>query len=236
MWSGIGLGLYIFFISVTGSVLVYRNELYLWALPDPLSPGDTGSPTAYRLVTMLIELHKEFLAGRSGRTLNGIGAGAVLMMALTGLVLWWPGIGRWRRSLVVSKHVGWKRFMWDLHSMVGIWSVAFVLVFALSGIYLCFPETIHALSERIEPVTAANQDSRVLDTVLYWLAFLHFGRIDGIGLPCAGPGFCDQSVKAVWSLFGIAPALLFLTGATLWWQRVVRRWWRRTIKRARADS
>src|SRR5437016_2060024 len=28
LWSGIALGLYIFFMSVTGGVLVYRNELY----------------------------------------------------------------------------------------------------------------------------------------------------------------------------------------------------------------
>ena len=28
MWSAIGIGLYVLTISVTGSVLVYRNELY----------------------------------------------------------------------------------------------------------------------------------------------------------------------------------------------------------------
>ena len=34
LWSGIGVGLYVFFISVTGSVLVYRNELYVAATPE----------------------------------------------------------------------------------------------------------------------------------------------------------------------------------------------------------
>ena len=28
LWSGIGIGLYVLMVSVTGSVLVYRNELY----------------------------------------------------------------------------------------------------------------------------------------------------------------------------------------------------------------
>jgi len=28
LWSGVALGLYILMISVTGSVLVYRNELF----------------------------------------------------------------------------------------------------------------------------------------------------------------------------------------------------------------
>ncbi len=36
LWCGIALGLYILMISVTGSVLVYWNELYLAATPDPI--------------------------------------------------------------------------------------------------------------------------------------------------------------------------------------------------------
>ena len=34
--GGIGLGLYVLLISVTGSILVYRNELYRAATPDPV--------------------------------------------------------------------------------------------------------------------------------------------------------------------------------------------------------
>src|ERR1700680_2395294 len=36
LWSGIGIGLYVLMISVTGSVLVYRNELYVAAAPKPI--------------------------------------------------------------------------------------------------------------------------------------------------------------------------------------------------------
>ncbi len=214
VWSGIGLGLYVFFISVTGSVLVYRNELYMAATSD----------TGYKLVSKLIELHDDLLAGATGRAVNGGGAFAVLLMVLTGLVIWWPGLGRWKRSLTLHRGVGWRRFMWDLHSMVGFWTFAFLLVFALSGLYLCFPDSFSAFADWIQPLTADNAGSRWVDTVLYWLAFLHFGRINGIGLPCSGPGLCDQSVKAVWAFFGLAPAFMFVTGATLWWNRVLRRW------------
>jgi PepSY-associated transmembrane protein len=35
LWSGIALGLYILMMSVTGSVLVYSNELYRAATPEP---------------------------------------------------------------------------------------------------------------------------------------------------------------------------------------------------------
>lgn len=226
LWSGIGFGLYIFFISVTGSVLVYRNELYVAATPE--AGVDFASATGIRLVSTLIDLHDNLLAGRSGRTVNGIGAVAALLVALTGLVIWWPGIRRWRRSLALRRTVGWRRFVWDLHSAMGFWSFAFIFVFALSGIYLCFPLAFHAFADRIQPPTAETEGRRLVDAVLYWLAFLHFGRINGIGISCAGPGLCDQTVKAIWALFGLAPAAMFVTGAVMWWNRVVRRWRRRS--------
>ncbi len=284
LWSGISLGLYIFFISITGSVLVYRNELYVMATPNPVvsnssetvlsdellmervrlsNPGSTvtrinrsGDPmqaveiwleqdgrtrkrffdpyngndigsaarTGQMLVIGLISLHESFLFGETGRKINGIGAIAVLLIVFTGLVIWWPGIKRWKRSLKFQKGIGWKRQIWDIHSMVGIWSSLFIIVFAFSGAYLCFPDFFHDMCDRLQPMTVETAGSRFVDRALYWLAFLHFGRINGIGILCSGPGICDQSVKAIWALFGLAPAIMFATGSTMWWNRVLRRW------------
>ncbi|MDH3505562.1 MAG: PepSY domain-containing protein [Gammaproteobacteria bacterium] len=287
LWSGVSLGLYIFFISVTGSVLVYRNELYVAATPEPViseSPGpllsddeladaavraypdyaiarfarasnpdeavriwlDRDGETRKRLfdprsgadigsaaeigvwlVSRLIDLHADLLAGPSGRRVNGIGAFAVLLSAGTGLVIWWPGISRWRRSLTLRRGVGWKRFTWDLHSAIGFWSFAFTVIFAVSGLYLCYPETFHAFADRLDPPAAAGPEHRFVDSALAWLAYSHFGRINGIGLPCSGPGLCDQTTKAVWAVFGAAPAAMFVTGAIMWWNRVLQPWRRR---------
>ncbi len=286
LWCGICLGLYIFFISITGSVLVYRNELYVAATPNPLiaetpaavlddavlqarasqnNPGyelgrfvrasndegateiwlirgentikrfydprtgeDVGS--AERLgqnaVITLISLHESFMAGETGRKLNGIAALFVVLLVLTGLVIWWPGMKRWRRSLYMHRAPGikWKRSIWDLHSMIGIWTALFILIFAVSGVYLCFPDIFHELGDRLQPITDDNAGQRFVDRALYWLAFLHFGRINGIGLICDGPGLCDQSVKALWAVVGLAPAMMFVTGSTMWWNRVLSRW------------
>lgn len=291
LWSGIGLGLYIFFISVTGSVLVYRNELYVAATPEPiisqgsgphlsddalteaataLYPGyrlirivrarnpdyaveiwlgrddeiegrlfdprsgmDVGSAakTGIWLVTKLIEVHADLLAGPTGRRVNGLGALAAFLSAITGLVIWWPGIKRWRRSLTLRRGVGWKRFNWDLHSTLGFWSFGFIVVFAVSGLYLCIPQEFHALADWLDPPTEAGPRLRFVDTALSWLAYSHFGRINGIGLPCSGPGLCDQTVKAIWALFGAAPAAMFVTGTIMWWNRVLRPRRRRVVAR-----
>ena len=281
LWSGISFGLYIFMISVTGSVLVYRNELYVAATPelivskgsgprltdsqlaeaairsypgyrvvkivralnpdqavdvwlawrnetkkrlfDPRSGRDLGNsiPTGVWLVSKLMELHDDLLAGQKGRKVNGIGALASLVLAVTGLTIWWPGLNRWRRSLTLHRGVGWKRFTWDLHSMAGFWSLGFVLMIGLSGIYLSIPEEFQAFADWLEPPTAANAGFRIVDSAIYWLAYLHFGRINGIGIPCSGPGLCDQTTKAAWAVFGLAPAAMFVTGAIMWWNRVL---------------
>ena len=41
LWSGVAVGLYILLMSITGSVLVYRNELYRAATPEPIVSKDT---------------------------------------------------------------------------------------------------------------------------------------------------------------------------------------------------
>jgi uncharacterized iron-regulated membrane protein len=282
LWSGIGVGLYVLMISVTGSVLVYRNELYRAATPepvmtrgsgplltdiqlteaarrlypdyevvdlrrprnpdqavdvwlrrggrtrvrliDPRTGGDLGDavPLAMRTVSGMLDLHDNLLAGETGRRVNGLGALAVLVLALSGLAIWWPGVRTWRRSVTLPRRVGWQRATWHLHSMIGFWTLAFTLVFGASGLYLAFPDWFQVIAERLEPRADTDVRARLSEEVLYWLAYLHFGRINGIGIPCSGPGVCDQATKAVWAIFGAAPALMFVTGAMMWWNRVVR--------------
>jgi len=212
LWSGIALGLYILMISVTGSVLVYRNELF------------EISERALESTTWLLDLHDNLLAGGRGRVVNGYGALAALVLAVSGLVIWWPGVHAWRRSLTLPRGVSFRRTVWHLHSMVGFWTIGIILMIGLSGAYLCFPDVFQALADALAPPHDGGFD-RISDRVLYWLAYLHFGRINGIGIPCSGPGLCDQATKATWALFGLTPAFMFVSGAIVWWNRVLRPRW-----------
>ena len=283
LWSGIGIGLYVFLISVTGSVLVYRNELYRAATPEPVivtaqgtrltddqlkqsatnaypgyrvlniiraknpdqavsiylegrtgrknrlfnpySGADLGDsvPLGIWMVSKLLELHDDLLVGPAGRSVNGIGALLIVVLSVTGIVIWWPGIKTWRRSLTIRRNVNWQSFIWNLHSTIGFWSVASILMFGISGAYLGNPERFQDLADRIQPITTANARSRLVDQVIYWLAYLHVGRINGIGLPCNGPGLCDATTKLIWAVVGLAPAVMFVTGTIMWWNRVFRK-------------
>src|SRR5262249_46037890 len=119
----------------------------------PYTGADLGDPVSrsMRAVSKLLALHDDLLGGQQGRHFNGIGALLLILLVGTGFVVWWPGIKTWKRGLSVRRGVGWRRFMWELHSMVGFWTLAFTLLFAVSGIYLSFPETFQSLADFVQP-------------------------------------------------------------------------------------
>jgi PepSY-associated TM region len=117
LWVGALVAAYVFVMSVSGSVIVYRSELSTMGLS----------------VRRLVDLHENWLTGAAGRVTNGIGALCLTLLCLTGAVIWWPGIAHWRRSLTVDWRQGFARINWDLHSAAGFWCLLFVLMWALSG-------------------------------------------------------------------------------------------------------
>src|SRR5262249_33564404 len=160
-------------------------------------------------------LHDELLAGSTGRSVNGVGAMLIVVLAFTGIVVWWPGIRAWRRSLIIPRSVGWQRFIWNMHSMVGFWGLGIVLLFAISGAYLCSPPPSVTFAVWVPPVKEGRMRFLLADRVFFCLAFLHCGRTNGMEIPCSGPGLCDQATKAPWAFLGLPPAVMFVTGAIM---------------------
>jgi uncharacterized iron-regulated membrane protein len=85
------------------------------------------------------DLHVYLLLGPSGLIVNGIGAAVLLLLAATGLVLWWPGLAHWSRALKVRVRGSWRRINFDLHSALGFWTLGIVLWWTVSGIYFAWP-------------------------------------------------------------------------------------------------
>ncbi len=162
---------------------------------DPYSGADLGDPTplADRALNWLADLHDNLLLGLAGRILNGLGALLLVLMSLTGAVIWWPGIKNWRRSTRVHWRARPARFNWDVHSAIGFWGYLFVLIWGVSGLQLCFPGAL---------------DFALSSAVRYWLTALHFGRFNAV-------------TEAIWAVMGLVPAILAVTGALMWWNRVL---------------
>jgi len=302
LWTGIGVGIYVVLISVSGSAIVFRNEITksvgtpsrvvavsgqklgeaqlkeaaqraypklsvtemwdgaradeateIWLggdgntkmrLFDPYTGRDLGDSVPYlmQVLTFLIDFHTDLSFGRTGRTLNGVGAILTTLLVLSGAVIWWPGIENWRGSLLVEWRTNWKRLNWNLHSVVGIWTLAFAILWGVTGIYVVFPTPVQKAVNFFSPLriysfdvgsqatpaktansTPANAQSGSVpgrrgrvrikpspgDQFLRWLYYLHFGD------------FAGWRVKTIWVLFGLAPPFLFITGALMWWNRVL---------------
>lgn len=277
LWTGLALALYVVFISLTGSAIVFRREMdaalcprivmvqphgprlsnaqltaaaqrvfrrvrhfnpalvqvrsprvpgaaveawyrvgnrgRLQRLIDPYSGKDLGdaAPCEPAFVAVIADLHDELLGGESGTAINGAGAVALTLMCLTGIVLWWPGQSRWRRSLHVRRGVGWRRFIWDLHSMVGFWLFALLSMWSFSAIYLAYPNAFYDVGDFLSAHGIAFAGGHRLDVFIDWMVRLHFGRSFGTG------------IEVLWVLLGLAPCVLIVTGGLMWWNRVIRK-------------
>ena len=179
---------------------------------DPYTGDYLGNalPAGWRLTTWMLDLHDNLLAGETGRAVNGVGAILLALLSVTGAIIWWPGVQSWRRSVLVDWRANWRRLNWSLHSAFGVWTLLFLFMWGFTGIYLAFPEPFAAVFDYIEPLDEETFDPRVGDTVLYWFAYLHFGRFGG------------WSTKLAWALIGLIPPVMFVTGAVMWWNRVIR--------------
>ncbi|HEX5000581.1 MAG TPA: PepSY-associated TM helix domain-containing protein [Terriglobia bacterium] len=273
LWSGLCLGVYVLVLSVSGSALVFRNDLYnaftappvilkaqgerlsaeairsaaraahpgyeisrVWEnetnpaqaieitldrggheiqrLFDPYSGRDLGHaiPAGIRLMSWLEDLHVNLLAGESGRLVNGTAAALWVALGLTGAVIWWPGLRDWRRAMGVRWRANWRRFNFDLHSAVGIWTLLFFLLWGITGVHVAIPRPFWAVVDYLEPPPETYQPGmRTGEVILRWSSRLHFGTIGG------------RVTQAIWVVIGLAPAVLFVTGVVMWWNRVLRR-------------
>lgn len=195
LWVGMLAGVYIFVMSVTGSFIVFRNQL------EP----NSGSHL-FPVVEWVVNLHENLLSGMIGRVVNGVGGLSVTLLCVTGVILWWPGIMHWKRSLTLDWDGSPARVNWDLHNVLGFWCFLFVLLWGVSGIYFVFPNPFNAVVDFLQP-PGATARLRFGDVVLLWLSSLHFGRFNWF-------------TEILWSALGLVPAVLSFTGAFMCCHRI----------------
>jgi uncharacterized iron-regulated membrane protein len=304
LWTGISLGAYVLVISLSGSAIVFRNDLYnaLWPGPrmvaisgprlthdqlrdaarraypryrvswiwdakrpnqapnqaieiwldrnghkkerlfDPYTGQDLGEsrPYSIQFLAWLADLHINLLSGNTGRLVNGAGAIFVLILSVTGAVLWWPGIRGWRRGLLIRHTSNWKLFNWELHSVIGLWMLPFVFMFGLVGTYSSFPRPFQVLVNKIAPLDVYRLIPEASLRMPPNSSFIPVGAQSGAPRPrfirpklSTGDqiirwfsylhfgNFGGWPSKALWVVIGLAPAFLFVTGVLMWWNRVL---------------
>jgi uncharacterized iron-regulated membrane protein len=281
LWTGIAVGLYMVFISLTGSAVVFRRDLntrMLGSIPakdvaadaqklpeadlrvaiqkqypgyaitrlamsrrrllpseatlskdgetlqerfNGFTGADMGSarPKSVAVMEWFTDLHDNLLKGETGRKVNAVGGALLCILCISGLVIWWRASGAWYKGFFFNPRSSWKRINFDLHAAIGFWGLLILFLWGVSGIYFGFPDAFIKIVDYFEPPDQVPM-GRQGDAFIAWMVRMHFGRYGGMG------------VRITYVTIGLLPAVMFVTGAIMWWNRVLRRWLAETSRLA----
>lgn len=229
-------------------------------------------------VDWMIDLHRNLLFGNQGRKTVGFTGIVLLVLSMSGILMWLTGRRNWRAWTLVRREGPARRFHFELHRATGLWAFTLLAVISFTGIERAFPDTFRTaivsltgepatvkvptsgkarstrpLEEYLRTARAAMPDGvpvelrldsgkGVVDLRLHRpgdlapdgnhvylkaesatvmmidrlsdrpvgarflaaLAPIHYGEFGGI------------PIKMLWSLLGLTPALLFITGFVAW--------------------
>jgi uncharacterized iron-regulated membrane protein len=236
MWIGLGLGLLLIALGLSGSVLVYDDVIQDFLAPAPrasaqgaplpldriiaaarastttrgpatVTPaGEAGAPAIVRIgaagrggapvqsrgaagpgrapakqiyvdpvsgivigsapaalppiLAFAHQLHGNFMMGQDGRRFVGYLGLAMVILGVSGLVLWWPKKGQWKNAFIVRRTAKGLRFHRELHGMLGIWMYVVFIAVSYSGMALAWPQlTGMPVVSRTVPMVAPLADA-----------------------------------------------------------------------------
>jgi uncharacterized iron-regulated membrane protein len=108
-------------------------------------------------VEFMESLHNQLALGAEGAVANGIGGSLLFVMAMTGIVLWWPGTRNWKRALVIKWRARWARINWDVHSAFGFWCFLLIAMWGITGCYFIFPRPFDRAIQVVSPMPSMRQ-------------------------------------------------------------------------------
>lgn len=112
-------------------------------------------------IDWVLDLHVYLLMGRTGFIVNCIAGIGLLVLAISGLVLWWPGVRLWQRALGVSLRGKWKRVNYDLHNSIGIWTLLIVSWWGFTAVCFLFPTQVTAVVNVLSPLKGMKEPQAV---------------------------------------------------------------------------
>jgi uncharacterized iron-regulated membrane protein len=126
-----------------------------------------------QIMPTIFHLHHYLLAGETGKLILSIAAIIIVMLCLSGILLWWPK-ARWqtlRQALTTGKFVSWRALNFRLHRAAGFYFAPVFLTLAITGIYFNFPQWITPLIAQIMP---SRHKSKKLSRSLQKPDYYHF--------------------------------------------------------------
>ena len=113
------------------------------------------------LMPTLFHFHRYLLAGETGKVVIAVQGVALVLMTLTGIVIWWPRMTRSAIAHALSVRFGgsWPRFSFQLHRSSGALCAPVLLFLGFSGVHFNMPTwttplvgTVAAVTPNAKPV------------------------------------------------------------------------------------
>ena len=123
-----------------GYTLVGSNEIGNFYL-DPytgksLGSGDYSLEGFFKFV---LDIHKSLLISSVGKDIVGASILMFVFLLISGLVLWLPK--KWKdlkKGFKIKWDARWYRLNYDLHNVLGFYSLMFLLLIAITGLYVSY--------------------------------------------------------------------------------------------------
>ncbi|CAN7465201.1 PepSY-associated TM helix domain-containing protein [Massilia sp. LjRoot122] len=156
--------------------------------------GEAGLSRPLLMPTMF-HLHRYLMAGDVGKVVIAVQGVALLLLALTGIVVWWPKmtLSAFWHAITVRRGSNWPKFNFQLHRAAGFYTAPVLLVLAFSGIYFNMPDwvtpairAVAPLSKNDKQLNASPKDAPRIDAgAAMTAAQARFpeGRVSRISIP-----------------------------------------------------
>lgn len=152
-----------------------KDDKWVQVYVNPYTGAILGSRQWGRtLMTFIYDIHITLLAGSVGEIVVGICGILLLLLSVTGLILW-PGWRRFATGFKIRWHSPAQLVNYDIHKVGGILSVVFLVLIASTGAGMIFhtqaEQAVHGLLGTPKPpepksTLVASQPRMALDAVL----------------------------------------------------------------------
>jgi uncharacterized iron-regulated membrane protein len=102
----------------------------------------------------ILRLHYSLGLASAGMNIVGFIGIGLFFSVITGLILWWPSLGKLKKSLLIKYPSSSERLTFDLHKTFGFYSSIVLLFLIASGVYLIFPEYGRSLVGIFSPTSS----------------------------------------------------------------------------------
>ncbi len=130
---------------------------------NPYSGEIQGQISGFNLQRFFRVFHKQFFIIETPYTVNG-----VIIVGFFGLFLLFSAVtgilfykNFWKRLFVLRFYMGLRTMISDMHRLLGVWSILFSLIFAITGIWYCL-EVILRMTNTYETFESHHIDDEIM--------------------------------------------------------------------------